>query len=242
MARKRPVMLCGSGTAASWGVVAFGGVGAWIGARRRGIRLPAFGDAVAPPILLAQAVGRVGNWFNQEVYGSETALPWGLRIYDRVEASTGYADPAVIDGVSNGTVVAVVHPTFLYELLWNVTVVLVLVVVDRRLSFGHGRLFALYVAGYCLGRFGIELLRSDPATLVAGIRINLFTAVIVFLCALAYVLLAPKGRESGLTIYHPRRAQAFASERMAIFGGQGAQPGLVNAEDAKPAGRHSQWC
>ncbi|UTM39968.1 prolipoprotein diacylglyceryl transferase (plasmid) [Rhodococcus pyridinivorans] len=178
-----------------WGAVALGGVGAWIGCRRRGIPLPAFGDALAPGILLAQAIGRLGNWFNQELYGRETTVPWGLEIYER-RTDSGLTGPDLIDGVSTGEVVAVVHPAFLYELLWNLLVVLLLVLVDRRFRIGHGRLFALYVAGYCAGRFWIELMRSDPATVIAGIRINLFTSAIVFVLAVAYVVLARKGREA----------------------------------------------
>jgi prolipoprotein diacylglyceryl transferase len=189
-----------------WGAVLLGAVGAWIGARRHGIKLPPFGDALAPPILLAQAIGRLGNYFNQELYGRETTVPWGLKIYERVD-SDGFADPGLITGSSNGTVVAIVHPTFLYELLWNVLVVILLVVADRRFRIGHGRLFALYVAGYCVGRFGVELMRSDPATHIFGTRINVFTAVVVFACAAAYFVLAPKGREQGLSIYHPARAE-----------------------------------
>ena len=177
-----------------------GAVGAWIGSRRAGISLPAFGDAIGPPILLAQAIGRLGNYFNQELYGAHTSLPWGLEIYERVDAN-GNVGPGLIDGRSTGTVVDVVQPTFLYELLWNVLVVVVLVVLDRRLRIGHGRLFAGYVAGYCLGRFVIELLREDTATHVFGIRINVFTAAIVFLCAVAYIVLAPKGRETPDEVY-----------------------------------------
>lgn len=175
-----------------WGAVFLGGVGAWIACRRRGIPLPAFGDAVAPGILLAQAIGRIGNYFNQELYGRETTVPWGLEIYQRVDAD-GRVD--TLAGVSNGVVERVVHPTFLYELLWNVVIVGVLVVLDRRFRIGHGRLFALYVAGYCAGRFVIELMRSDFANEIAGIRVNSFTSGIVFLLALAYVVLARKGRE-----------------------------------------------
>ena len=188
-----------------WGAVALGGVGAWIGCRRRGIPLPAFGDALAPGILLAQAIGRLGNWFNQELYGRETTVPWGLEIYER-RTESGLTGPDLLDGVSTGEVVAVVHPAFLYELLWNLLVVLLLVLVDRRFRIGHGRLFALYVAGYCAGRFWIELMRSDPATVIAGIRINLFTSAIVFVLAAAYVVLARKGREApeDLTSPHGR--------------------------------------
>ncbi|WP_328811660.1 prolipoprotein diacylglyceryl transferase [Rhodococcus sp. NBC_00294] len=180
-----------------WGAVFLGGVGAWIACRRRGIPLPAFGDAVAPGILLAQAIGRIGNYFNQELYGRDTTLPWGLEIYERVDAN-GRVDS--LAGVSTGIVERVVHPTFLYELLWNVVVVVLLVLVDRRFRLGHGRIFALYVAGYCAGRFVIELMRSDFATLIGGIRVNSFTSGIVFLLALAYVVLAPKGREEPATL------------------------------------------
>nr|WP_064571842.1 prolipoprotein diacylglyceryl transferase [Gordonia sp. LAM0048] len=202
-----------------WGAVALGAVGAWIGARRRGIRLPAFGDAIAPPILLAQAIGRVGNYFNQELYGRETTLPWGLEIYERQNAA-GYSDPGLIDGVSNGVVVAVVHPTFLYELLWNVLIVVLLVLVDRYFRIGHGRLFALYVAGYCLGRFFVELLRDDRAAVandIAGIRPNLFTAALVFLAAVIYFVVAPKGREQGLEMYHDDRAAELAEQGVAGY-------------------------
>ena len=175
-----------------WGAVFFGAIGAWIGCRRRGIPLPAFGDAIAPTILLAQAIGRLGNYFNQELYGREPTVPWGLEIYERVDAN-GVVD--TLGGTSTGDVVAVVHPTFLYELLWNLLVVVLLVLIDKRFTIGHGRLFALYVAGYCAGRFGIELMRADPASHIGGIRINSFTSAIVFVLAVVYVVFATKGRE-----------------------------------------------
>ncbi|MEV0364865.1 prolipoprotein diacylglyceryl transferase [Nocardia fusca] len=176
-----------------WGAVFFGAIGAWIACRIYKIPLPALGDAVAPPILLAQAIGRLGNYFNQELYGRETDLPWGLEIYLRFD-ETGRLD--MMNGVSSGEVHSIVHPTFLYELIWNVLVVVVLVLIDRRFRIGHGRLFALYVAGYCFGRFFVELMRDDEATQIAGIRINSFTSGLVFLAAVAYVLFATKGRET----------------------------------------------
>lgn len=175
-----------------WGAVALGGVGAWIACRRRGIPLPAFGDAIAPGIVLAQAIGRIGNYFNQELYGRETTLPWGLEIYKRVNA---YGVRDDLNGVSTGEVIRVVHPTFLYELLWNLLIFALLLWVDRRFKIGHGRLFALYVAGYCLGRFWVELMRSDMATHIAGVRINTFTSAFVLVGAVVYMMLAPKGRE-----------------------------------------------
>ncbi|OBG27047.1 prolipoprotein diacylglyceryl transferase, partial [Mycobacterium sp. 852002-51057_SCH5723018] len=177
-----------------WGAVALGGVGAWIACRRRDIPLPAFGDAIAPGIVLAQAIGRLGNYFNQELYGRETTVPWGLEIFYRRDPS-GYVDPHSLDGVSTGQVAFVVQPTFLYELIWNVLVFAALIYLDRRFKLGHGRLFALYVAAYCVGRFGVELLRNDTATLIAGIRINVFTSTFVFIGAVVYIMLAPKGRE-----------------------------------------------
>ena len=142
-----------------WGAVALGGVGAWIGCRSKGIPLPAFGDAVAPGIVLAQAIGRLGNYFNQELYGRPTIC---RGVWRSTSARTRVCgQPDLANGVSTGQLDSIVHPTFLYELLWNVLVFAVLIWVDRRFKIGHGRLFALYVAGYCMGRFWIELLRSD---------------------------------------------------------------------------------
>lgn len=178
-----------------WGAVALGAVGAWIGCRRRGIPLPAFGDAIAPGIILAQAIGRLGNYFNQELYGRETTQPWGLEIFNRGPNGCLGAQP--FDGVSTGEVCAIVHPTFLYELVWNLLVFALLLYVDRRFRIGHGRLFALYVAGYCVGRFAIELMRSDHASMpIADIRVNSFTSALVFIGAVVYMILAPKGREN----------------------------------------------
>jgi prolipoprotein diacylglyceryl transferase len=177
-----------------WGAVALGVFGAWIGCRRIGIPLPAFLDAVAPGIILAQAIGRLGNYFNQELYGRETTLPWGLEIFYRRDPS-GYIDPHSLDGVSTGQLAVVVQPTFLYELLWNVLVFAILIYIDRRYAMGHGRLFANYVALYCVGRFWVELMRDDTATHIAGIRINSFTSTFVFIGAVVYIMAAPKGRE-----------------------------------------------
>jgi prolipoprotein diacylglyceryl transferase len=182
-----------------WGAVALGGVGAWIACRRRGIPLPAFGDAIAPGIVLAQAIGRIGNYFNQELYGRETTMPWGLEIFLRRDPA-GYVSEHSLDGVSTGHVLMVVQPTFLYELLWNLLVFAILIYLDRRFTIGHGRLFAAYVALYCVGRFCVELLRDDTATLIAGIRINSFTSTFVFIGAVVYLILAPKGREDPATL------------------------------------------
>jgi len=178
-----------------WGAVALGAVGAWIACRRRGVPLPFFADVVAPGIVVAQAIGRLGNWFNQELYGAPTTLPWGLEIYERVDPATGASDP--LNGVAvDLTPITTVHPTFLYELLWNLGVAALVVWADRRFRLGHGRAFALYVAGYCAGRFWIELMRTDPATEVfGGFRINSVVSVVVFAAAVLYFLLGKRGRE-----------------------------------------------
>ena len=156
-----------------WGAVAVGALGAWIGARRTGVALPPVADAIAPAIALAQAIGRWGNYFNQELFGSPTTLPWGLEI-DVANRPAGYAE---FDAF---------QPTFLYESLWLIGVVAILIWADRRFQMGHGRVFALYVALYCLGRLWIEALRIDAANTVMGLRLNIWTAGIVGLGALAY--------------------------------------------------------
>jgi prolipoprotein diacylglyceryl transferase len=186
-----------------WGAIAFGALGAWIGCRRRGIPLPALADAAAPAIVVGQAIGRLGNWFNQELYGGPTTLPWGLEIRDRVNPHTGAPDP--LGGVAQGPPVEIVHPTFLYEMLWNFGVAALVVWADRRFRLGHGRAFALYVAGYTAGRFWIELLRTDPATMVFGLRINVITSVVVFLGAVVYLALAPRGREAPDSLAAPKQ-------------------------------------
>lgn len=165
-----------------WGAIALGGVGAWIACRRRGIPLPAFADAVAPGLLVAQAIGRLGNWFNNELYGSATDLPWALTIH---EWSGGRA---VVDSAGDPVVLGTFHPTFLYELLWNLAAAALVIWADRRFRLGHGRAFALYVAAYCAGRLWIELLRTDPAETFFGVRLNVFTSVVVGLLAVAYVV------------------------------------------------------
>jgi prolipoprotein diacylglyceryl transferase len=173
-----------------WGAIALGGVGAWIACRRRGIPLPAFADAVAPGLLVAQAIGRLGNWFNNELYGGPTDLPWALKIY---EWSGGRA---ALGPDGHPIVLGYFHPTFLYELLWNLAAAAFVIWADRRFRLGHGRAFALYVAAYCFGRLWIELLRTDPATHFFGVRINVFTAIVVGLLALVYfVALRGRSRE-----------------------------------------------
>jgi prolipoprotein diacylglyceryl transferase len=169
-----------------WGAIALGGVGAWIACRRQGIPLPPFADALAPGIAVAQAFGRWGNWFNQELFGRPTSLPWALEI-DPEHRPAGYEQFATF------------HPTFLYESLWCIVIAGLVVWADRRFRTGHGRAFALYVAGYCVGRLWIERLRIDEANTILGFRLNEWTSVLVFLGAVAYIVVSARrrpGRES----------------------------------------------
>ncbi len=169
-----------------WGAVLLGGIGAWIGCRRKGIPLPPFADAIAPGIALAQAIGRFGNYFNQELFGGPTTLPWGLEI-DPSHRPPGYEQFATY------------HPTFLYESIWCIGVALVVIWADRRWTMGHGRAFALYVGLYSVGRGIIESLRIDEAHHFFGIRLNVFTAIVVVLGALAYIVVSARlrpGREA----------------------------------------------
>jgi prolipoprotein diacylglyceryl transferase len=159
-----------------WGAVALGAVGAWIGCKRAGIQLPTFANAVAPGLLLAQAIGRFGNYFNQELYGAPTTLPWALRI-----------DPAHRPADTPDTVTY--HPTFLYESLWCVGAFLLLIWAEKRFRLGGGRLFALAIAMYTLGRLWIEALRVDHANHIVGLRLNVWTAIIVFAVTVAFLVL-----------------------------------------------------
>jgi prolipoprotein diacylglyceryl transferase len=168
-----------------WGAVTLGALGAWIGCRRRGIPLPPFGDALAPGLALAQSIGRWGNWFNQELFGRPTDLPWGLEI-DLEHRPPGYESFATF------------HPTFLYESLWLIVVAGLVVWADRRFHMGHGRVFALYVMLYTVGRGVIETVRIDTANTLGGVRVNVWVSLLVFMGALVYFLVSLRlrpGRE-----------------------------------------------
>ncbi len=166
-----------------WGAVAFGALGAYIGARRQGVRFLVLADAIAPGILLAQAVGRWGNWVNQELFGRPTDLPWGLEISPE-HRPLGYSEFETF------------HPTFLYESLWNLVMALLLIWADRRFRLGGGRVFALYVAGYCAGRVWIEMLRIDPVSAddVLGLRLNVWTSVVMFVAAVGFFVWSARTR------------------------------------------------
>ena len=176
-----------------WGAVALGAVALLVMMRMKGLPFLPLADALAPGVILAQGIGRLGNWFNQELYGAETDVPWALDIYYRVDEAGNYAP---LNGRSTGEVIASVHPTFLYELIWNVLIFALLIWADRRFKLGHGRVLWLYVAGYTFGRFFIELMRTDAATIILGQRVNTWVSAILFIVAVIMFLRAKPGRET----------------------------------------------
>jgi prolipoprotein diacylglyceryl transferase len=164
-----------------WGAIALGALGAYIGCRRAGASFPAFADAAAPGIVLAQGIGRWGNYFNQELFGKPTTMPWGLRIDASHAANTNL--PA-----------GIYQPTFLYESIWDVGTALLVIWADRRFKMGHGRAFLLYVMTYVAGRSWIEYLRVDHANHILGLRLNDWTSIFVFLFALITFIVSAKRR------------------------------------------------
>lgn len=219
-----------------WGAIALGGLGAWIGARRRGVKLPALADALAPGIVLAQACGRWGNWFNNELYGDPTTKPWGLTIHC-LDDTTRTAVPC--SGVPGTTTVAgVFQPTFLYESIWCVLVALFVIWADRRFKLGHGRAFATYVLGYTIGRAYIEHLRSDFAHHILGLRLNDWTALIVGLAAIVYLVVSSKrhpGRETPEELYRSNYVPYVPERKRVAEPGPAADGADAGATDSAAA-------
>jgi prolipoprotein diacylglyceryl transferase len=168
-----------------WGAIALGTLGAWIGCRRHHIKLTVFADAAAPGVVFAQAIGRFGNWFNNELYGGPTSVPWKLQIHC-LDIDVGHATGC--NGPGTSTVLGYFQPTFLYEALWDVAIGVGLLLLDRRLRLGRGNVMALYVMGYTAGRVWIEALRSDHANRILGLRLNDWTSIIVFIGGLVWFL------------------------------------------------------
>ncbi len=167
-----------------WGAIALGTLGAWIGCRRKGIRLTAFADAAAPGVIFAQGIGRWGNWFNNELYGGPTSVPWKLQIHD-IDVVTGHS---ALDAAGHPIVLGYFQPTFLYESIWDIALGFLLLYLVKHKTFGRGNVMALYVMGYTAGRGWIEALRHDHANHILGLRLNDWTAIIVFLGALVWYL------------------------------------------------------
>ncbi|WP_046471666.1 prolipoprotein diacylglyceryl transferase [Allosalinactinospora lopnorensis] len=171
-----------------WGAIPLGALGVWWVAKKRGLSMSKLSFAIAPTIPLAQAFGRWGNYFNEELFGAPTDLPWALEVSPE---RNGIPRPDLVPGEFY------YHPTFLYESLWCLGLAVLIAWLGRRFKdrLGGGRLFALYVMGYCVGRFWIEYLRIDPAHDFLGLRLNNWTSIAVFLGALAYFMWAGRRLE-----------------------------------------------
>jgi len=178
-----------------WGGIAGGALGAWLTLRRKGISFLAVADVCAPFLPVAQAIGRLGNYFNQELYGKPTDLPWALEI-------DGAHSPDGLPGTF--------HPTFLYELLWNLGVAGLVLWADNRWKLGKGRALALYVAAYCVGRGWIEALRIDEANQFFGIRLNVYVSVVLFVAAVTYLVVRRKAGPDRIGSAHDGGAEVDA--------------------------------
>jgi prolipoprotein diacylglyceryl transferase len=161
---------------AIFGSLLGGAVGAWIGCKQTGIRFWSFADALAPAMLVAQAAGRLGNYFNHELFGQPTTLPWGLEI-----ESTNPAFPA---GLPEGTLF---HPMFLYEILWNLLGALIIILLERKVYLRWGKSFGMYLIWYGIGRSIFETYRLDPSETLLGIRTNVWAALAAIAIGIAII-------------------------------------------------------
>jgi prolipoprotein diacylglyceryl transferase len=165
-----------------WGGITLGFLTALVLCRRYKISFLKVADCVAPGFLIAQGIGRLGNWWNQELYGLPTTLPWALEI-DKVHRVAGFEQYATF------------HPTFLYEMLWNFAGAALLLILSRKLRIGSGMIFSLYIIMYALGRFWVELFRIDPVHVIAGLRINSWTTLVAGMVGVVVFVWALKHRK-----------------------------------------------
>ncbi|HUH53985.1 MAG TPA: prolipoprotein diacylglyceryl transferase [Microbacteriaceae bacterium] len=187
------------------GIAIFGGliggaVGVLIASRLTGVRFWSFADALVPGLLLAQAVGRLGNWFNNELFGGPTTLPWGLEISS--------SNPAFPVGLPEGTLF---HPTFLYEMIWNIAGIVVLLAIERKLRPRWGTFFAMYLVWYGIGRAWIESLRVDPSFIILGMRTNVLAALLIILLGIV-IFIVQRRLHPGVetSVYLPGRGNSEA--------------------------------
>lgn len=197
------------GGIAIYGTLIGGAIGAWLGCRWTGIRFWSFADALAPGLLIAQGIGRLGNWFNQELFGLPTDLPWGLQIDSD--------NPAFPPGLAAGTLF---HPTFLYEMVWNFVGAAVLLLAGHRFRLQWGRLFALYLIWYGVGRIVWESVRIDPSDIYFGLRTNVWAAIL--------------GIIVGLIIFFVQRRRHLGYEPSPyVSGREWTAPGTVQSQDTE---------
>lgn len=206
------------GLAIIGGIIA-GTLAGWLVLRRKGLRMTPMADAIAPGLLVAQAIGRLGNYFNQEIFGGPTDLPWGLQIEPHILRSLGM-DPNTL-----------VHPTFLYELLWNLAMAGLIVFIDRKFRLGNGQVFCLYAIAYGSGRFWIEMLRTDPAFEFAGLRTNSIAALLMVLGALVALVIIRRrhpGRDE--SVWLPGREPQPAGDEESDAGDEPVQEAADDSE------------
>lgn len=219
------VLFVWEGGIAILGSLLGGAVGAWIGCRRTGIRFWSFADALAPAMLLAQAIGRLGNWFNHELFGRPTTLPWGLQI-----PATNGAFPA---GLPDGTLF---HPLFLYELLWNLLGIAVVLVLEKRFRLRWGRAFGLYLVWYGAARVWLEMLRIDPTSVTPlGLPANVWGALLAV--AMGVAIIVVQGRrhpEPETSVHVPGREPApLDADDDARATAEGTSHGAQSTGDAR---------
>ncbi|ENO17559.1 prolipoprotein diacylglyceryl transferase 2 [Schaalia cardiffensis F0333] len=207
------------GGLAIWGGVTFGALGVFIAVKRKGQRLGPIADSVAPALIMAQGIGRWGNYFNQELFGSATTLPWGLEIDDR-HLPAGYA---------SGTLF---HPTFLYESMWNLTMAALIAWADRRFRFKSGQVFSLYLIAYPIGRIWMETMRLDEARSFLGIRLNAWTSIGMLVLALVIFVVAARLNRSTCLVGDERYV---AEESLKAADGDAGADSEANADGASGA-------
>ncbi len=183
------------GGIAIFGALLGGAIGVIVASRLTGIRFWSFADALVPGLLLAQAAGRLGNWFNHELFGGPTTLPWGLEIES--------TNPAFPIGLPEGTLF---HPTFLYEILWNLLGIVVLIAIERKWAPRWGSFFGMYLVWYGIGRFFVEGMRVDPSLIILDLRTNQLTALLAVILGIVLIIFR-RIRHVGLesSIYLPGR-------------------------------------
>ena len=211
------------GGLAIYGALMFGALGAFIGARQSGLKFVSYLDAVAPGVLLAQAVGRWGNYFNNELFGLPTDLPWGLEISSN--------NPAYPAGLPEGVLF---HPTFLYESIWSLAGVALLLAADKRFNLRWGKMLGLYLVYYSIGRIWVEAIRIDPSEVLLGLRINIWSAIAGILVGLAILLLQSR-RHPGLeaSVYRPgKEPKAPAVDAEAAVSADPAAPDRIPGADS----------
>jgi prolipoprotein diacylglyceryl transferase len=195
-----------------WGGVAGGVFGGWLAAHRLHLPLPPLLDVVAPAIPLGQAIGRWGNYFNQELFGLPSKLPWAVRITNQTELGNIYPAKYRPPFVNGAYLPGTFQPTFLYECIWDLATIGLVLLIERKVKLRRGYLFAVYAAVYTFGRFFTEYLRIDPSHRYLGLRLNDWTSIGVFVCASAILLLKGRPKPGDDLVGQPLPAVVRAAE------------------------------